>query len=86
MMLRNQIEACTSAAYTSAVWTHLKLLERETQKSLQAQYTDSERLLCAASHVSDEKRKGWLLLVTVMIEIVKWPQTISKLTTDCYAF
>ncbi len=37
--------------------------ERETQKSLQARN--------AASHVSDEKRKGWLLLVTVMIEIVK---------------
>ncbi len=38
-------------------------------KSLQARNTDSERLLSAASHVSDEKRKGWLLLVTVMIEI-----------------
>ncbi len=41
--------------------------ERETQTSLQARNTDSERLLSAASHVSDEKRKGWLLLVTVMI-------------------
>ncbi len=49
--------------------------ERETQTSLQARDTDSERLLSAASHVSDEKRKRWLLLVTVMIEIVKW---ISK--------
>ncbi len=57
--------------------------ERETQTSLQAQNTDSERLLSAASHVSDEKRKGWLLLVTVMIEIVKW---ISKYTTECYVF
>ncbi len=48
---------------------------REKQKSFQARNTDSERLLSAASHVPDEKRKGWLLLVTVMIEIVKW---ISK--------
>ncbi len=38
--------------------------ERETQTSLQAQNTDSERLPSAASHVSDEKRKGGLLLVT----------------------
>ncbi len=48
--------------------------DRERETSLQAQNTDSERLLSAASHVSDEKRKGgccWLL----MIEIVKW---ISK--------
>ncbi len=69
MTLSDQIEARTNAANTSAVWKHLKRSERETQK------TDSERLLSAASHVSDEKRKGWLLLVTVMIEIAKWPQT-----------
>ncbi len=75
MTLRDQIEARTNAANTSAVWKHLKLSERETQKSLQARNTDRERLLSAASHVSDEKMKGWLLLVTVMIEIVKW---ISK--------
>ncbi len=64
MTLRDQIEARTNAANTSAVWKHLKLSERETQKSLQARNTDSERLLSAASHVSDEKRKGgwcWLL-------------------------
>ncbi len=76
MTLHDQIEASTNAANTSAVWKHLKLSERErereTQKSLQARNTDSERLLSAASHVSDEKRKGGLLLVTVMIEIVKW--------------
>ncbi len=47
------------------------------QKTLQAP-TARLRLLSAASHASDEKRKGWLMLVTVMIEIVKWPQTISK--------
>ncbi len=46
--------------------------EREMQTSLQAQDTDSERLLSAASYVSDETRKGWLLLVTVTIEIAKW--------------
>ncbi len=80
MTLRDQIEAHTNAANTSAVWKHLKRSEREreTQTSLQAQNTESERLLSAASNVSDEKRKGWLLLVTVMIEIMKWPQTISK--------
>ncbi len=46
------------------MWKHLKRSERETQTSLQAQNTDSERLLSAASHVSDEKRTGgccWLL-------------------------
>ncbi len=67
MTLRDQIEAHTNAANTSAVWKHLKRPEREMLKSLQAWNTDSERLLSAASHVSDEKRKG--LLVTVMIEI-----------------
>ncbi len=75
MRWHDQIEASTNAANTSAVWKYLKRSERETQTSLQAQNTDSERLLSAASHVSDEKRKGWLLLVTVMIEILKW---ISK--------
>ncbi len=77
MMLCDQIEASTNAANTSAVWKHLKLSEREreTQTSLHARNTDSKRLLSAASHVSDEKTKGWLLLVTLMIEIVKW---ISK--------
>ncbi len=69
MTLRNHIEARTNAVKMSAVWKHLKLSERETRPSLQAQNTDSKRLLSAASHVSDEKRKGWLLLVTVMIEI-----------------
>ncbi len=75
MTLRDQIEARTNAENPSAVWKHLKLSERETQKSLQARNTDRERLLSAASHVSDEKRKGWLLPVTVKIEIAK---SISK--------
>ncbi len=35
------------------------------QKTLQARSTNSERLLSAASHVSNEKRKRWLMLVTV---------------------
>ncbi len=92
MTLRDQIEARTNAANTSAVWKYLKRSERETQTSLQAQNTDSERLLSAASHVSDEKRKGWLLLVTVMIEIVKWLKGLvnklqnvvfSKTGTNC---
>ncbi len=61
MTLRDQIEARTNEANTSAVWKHLKL---STQTSLQARNTDSKRLLSAASHVSGEKRKGgccWLL-------------------------
>ncbi len=49
MTLRDQIEASSNAANTSAVWKHLKLSERETQKSLQARNTDSERLLTATS-------------------------------------
>ncbi len=40
--------------------------------------TDSERLFSAASHVSDEKRKGDCCMVTVMFGIAKWLQTISK--------
>ncbi len=44
MTLRDQIEARTNAANTSAVWKHLKLSERETQTSLQARNTGSERL------------------------------------------
>ncbi len=77
MTLHNQIEARANAANMSAVWKHLKLRER-LAKIITSTKHDSERLLSAASHVSDEKRKGWLLLVTVMIEIAKWPQTISK--------
>ncbi len=45
MKLRDQIETRTTAANTSAVWKHLKRSERETQTSLQAQNTVSERLL-----------------------------------------
>ncbi len=60
----------------------LTVRERDAT-SLQARNTDSERLLSAASLVSNEKRKVWLLLVTVMIEIAKW---ISKSTTECYVF
>ncbi len=45
---------------------------------LQARNTNRERLLSAASHASDEKRKRGLRLVTVMIEIAKLPQTISN--------
>ncbi len=78
MTLRDQIEASTNAANTSVLCKYLKPSERETQTSLQERNTDSERLLRAASHVSDEKREGWLLLVTVMIEIAKWLQTNSK--------
>ncbi len=75
MTWRDQIEACTNAANTSAVWKYLKLSERDAKNITS---TDSERLLSAASHVSDEKRKGDCCMVTVMIEIAKWPQTISK--------
>ncbi len=62
--------------------------ERETQTSLQTRDTNSERLLSAASHVSDEKKKGWLLLVTVMIEIANLVNKLknvmfSKTRTKC---
>ncbi len=75
MTWRDQIEARTNAANMSAVWKYLKLSEKDTKIITS---TDSERLFSAASHVSDEKRKRWLMLVTVMTEIAKWPQTISK--------
>ncbi len=75
MPWRNQIETCTNAANTSAVKQSEKDVKIITVHHVS---TDSERLLSAASHVSDEKRKGWLLLlVTMMIEIAKWPQTIN---------
>ncbi len=50
-------------SYMSAVWKHLKPSE-EDAKIITS--TDSGILFSAASasHVSDEKRKGWLLLVT----------------------
>ncbi len=73
MTWHNQIEAHTNAANVSAVWKYLKLSEKDAKIITS---TDSERLLSAASHVSDEKKR-WLLLITV-IEIAKWPQTISK--------
>ncbi len=69
MTWRDQIEVCANAANTS------KNCLRKTQKSLQA---PTARDCLVLHHVSDEKRKRWLLLVTVMIEITKWPQTISK--------
>ncbi len=77
MTLRDQIEASTNAANTSAVWKHLKLLERERERDADITSTRHRQreTASAASHVYDEKRKGWLMLVTVMIEIVKW---ISK--------
>ncbi len=75
MTWRDQIEARTNAANMSAVWKYLKLSEKDTKIITS---TDSERLFSAASHVSDEKRKRWLMLVTVMTEIAKSPQTISK--------
>ncbi len=64
MMWHDQIEACTNAANTSAVWKYFKLSEKDAKIITS---TDSERLLSAASasHVTDEKRKRWLLLVTV---------------------
>ncbi len=75
MTWRNQIDSCTNAANVSAVWKYLKLSEKDAKNITS---TDSERLFSAASHVPDEKRKRWLMLITVMIEIAKWPQTISK--------
>ncbi len=64
MTWRDQIEARTNAANMTAVWKHLKLSEKHAKIITS---TDSERPFSTASHVSDEKRKGWLLLVTVWI-------------------
>ncbi len=75
MTWRDQIEARTNAANVSAVWKYLKRSEKDAKIITS---TDSERLFSAASHVSDEKRKGDCCMVTVMIGIAKWPQTISK--------
>ncbi len=57
MQWRDQIEARTNAANTSAVWKYFKAV-RERRRN---QY---ERLFSAASHVSDETRKRWMLPVT----------------------
>ncbi len=72
MTLRDQIEARTNAAKTSAVWKHLKLSERERRKTHYKHETLTARdCLVLLLMFSNEKRKGWLLLVTVVIEIVK---------------
>ncbi len=75
MTLRDQIEACTNAANTSVVWKHLKRSERETQNSLQARNTDSERLLSAASHVSDEKSRNGLKRLVNKLQNVMFSKT-----------
>ncbi len=62
---------------------NLKLSEKEAKIITSS---DSERLFSAASHVSDEKRKVVVAFYCVMIEIAKWPQTISKYTAECYVF
>ncbi len=71
MTWRDQIEAHTNAANTSAVWKYLKLSEKDAKNITSTKHRQRET-------VSDEKRKRWLMLVTVMIESVKWPQTISN--------
>ncbi len=71
MTWRDQIEACTNAANTSAVWKYLKLTEKDAKSITSTKHRQRE----TASHVSDEKR---LMLVTTMIEIAKSPQMISK--------
>ncbi len=60
---RDQIQARANAPNISAVWKHLKPSEKDAKIITS---TDSGILLSAASasHVSDEKRKEWLLLVT----------------------
>ncbi len=55
MTWRDQIDLCTNAANVSAVWKYIKLSEKDAKIITS---TDSERLFSAASHVSDEKRKG----------------------------
>ncbi len=71
MTWRDQIEVRTNAGNMSAVWKYLKLLEKDAKIITS---TDSERRFSAASHISDEKRKGWLLLVTVW-----WPKPRNDL-------
>ncbi len=51
MTWRDQIEARANAANLSAVWKHLKVSEKDAKIITS---TDSQRLLSAASHVSDE--------------------------------
>ncbi len=51
-----------------------KTVPRKTQK------TDSETLFSAASHVSDEKRKRWLMLVTVGLK-----RLVNKLQNDMFS-
>ncbi len=52
-----------NAANRSAVWKHSKLSEKD-RKIITS--TDSERL---SSNIFDEKRKRWLLLVTVWLKL-----------------
>ncbi len=62
-MRRDQIEAYTNAANTSAVWKYLKRSKKDA-KMITSLKHDSERLLVfrlpvfSASHVSEVKRKS----------------------------
>ncbi len=63
----------------TAMWKHLKLSEKDVKIITSTKHRQRETV-SAASHVSDEKRKGWLLVVTVMIEIAKsLKQLVNKL-------
>ncbi len=84
------MEARTNAANMSAVWKYLKLSERETQTSLQARNTDSERLL----HLMSPMRRGrggccWLLWWLKSWNGLKWLVNklqnvmFSKTRTNC---
>ncbi len=79
MTWHDQTVARTNAANVSEVWKYLKLSEKDTKliKSMKHRLQDC---LVAALHLMSPMRRGRVddAGYYMMIEIAKWPQTISK--------
>ncbi len=83
MTLRNQIEARTNAANTSAAWKHLKLSERERRKHHYKHETPTARD-CLALLLMSPMRRGrggccWLLWW-----LKSWNGLANKLQNVCF--
>ncbi len=76
MTLRDQIEARTNAANTSSVGALKTVRERERERRRHHYKHETQTARdCLALHLMSPMRRG---RVTVMIEITKCSQTISK--------
>ncbi len=73
----NQIVACINAANVSAVWKHLKLSEKDTKLITSTKHWLRD---CLSLHLMSLMRRARVDYAgyCMMIEIAKWPQSISK--------